>query len=269
MDSSFIRDQFAINRELPRKCVLPAIVLLTALGIGISVVCLSIGYTIVFQNIFYLPILLACIYFTDKAILFTTGIVLVYLGLIFFIPHDQDVILPALIRAFFFEFLTFVIVTVVGDRNHAYELLNAQREDLQARVKSQTELIKLELEKSQRLEKAYRDSTQIVERIFEQINVSVVQWNADLYITKVNPAFESLIGRNRGDIVGRKLSTLNFLDQASRAWCGKPVHANVRSADGTIHPTLWVFSEIFHPGMTIPADVIGHGIETGLTETIQ
>lgn len=269
MDSSFIREHLSPDRELPKRCMLPAIVLLTVLGIGVSVVCLILGQTIVFQNIFYLPILIVCVYFTDKAMPYTTFVVIVYLALILLIPHDQPVLVPALIRSFFFEFLTFVIVCIIGDRNHAYRLLETQREDLQARVKSQTELIEIELEKSQRLEKAYRDSTQFGERVFEQLNIPTVQWNADLYITKANPAFERLIGRTRDDLIGRKLQTLPFLDQAARAWNGTPVRAELRSADGSTHTLLWVFSEIFHPSMTLPADVVGQGVEMSMSEAIQ
>lgn len=265
MDSSFIREHLSPDRDLPKRCVLPAIVLLSLLSIGVSVVCLTLGYTTVFQNIFYLPILLVCIYFTDKAMIFTTFVTLLYLALMLFMPHGERVLIPALIRAFFFEFITFVIVAVVGDRNHAYELLAAQRADLQERVKSQTELIEQELEKSQRLEKAYRDSTQFADRVFEQLNIATVQWNGDLYITKANPAFERLVGRHKDDLVGRKLQTLQFLEQAARAWNGAPVRSDVRSTDGSTYETLWVFSEIFHPGMTVPADVIGQGIVVALT----
>lgn len=267
MDQTDIRECLSTDRELPKSCVLPAIVLLTALGIGVSVVCLMLGYTTVFQNIFYFPILLTCIYFTDKAMAFTTFVSLVYLALILSIPHGQPVLVPALIRVFFFELLSFVIVAVVRDRNRAQVELDAQRADLQERVRSQTELIELELEKSQRLEKAYRDSTQFADRVFEQINIATVQWNVDLYVTKANPAFERLVGRKRDDLIGRKIQTLPFLDRAARAWNGTPVREEVRSADGTTLETLWVFSEIFHPGMTLPADVVGQGIVTGPTET--
>lgn len=269
MDSSFIREHLSPDREMPKRFMLPAIVLLTVLGIGVSVVCLMLGQTIVFQNIYYFPILMVCVYFTDKAIPFTTFIVIVYLALILLIPHTQPVLIPALIRAFFFELLTFVIVRVIGDRNRAYRLLETQRADLQMRVKSQTELIEIELEKSQRLEKAYRDSTQFGERVFEQLNIPTVQWNADLYITKANPAFERLLGRERDDLIGRKLQTLPFLDQAARAWNGAPVRAEIRSADGSTRTMLWVFSEIFHPSMTLPADVIGQGVEMSATEANQ
>jgi len=47
------------------------IAIATLAAIAISIYCLSHGWVIIFQNLFYFPIILSCVYYTKKGFAFS------------------------------------------------------------------------------------------------------------------------------------------------------------------------------------------------------
>ncbi|PKL59901.1 MAG: hypothetical protein CVV33_05465, partial [Methanomicrobiales archaeon HGW-Methanomicrobiales-4] len=75
----------------------------------VSIYSLQMGYTIIFQNLFYLPIIFACIFYLWRGFLFSCLLAIVYLGLMIEYAQDNTVFLQALIRVLIFIVIAGVI----------------------------------------------------------------------------------------------------------------------------------------------------------------
>jgi len=262
MNSSYIREAAFNGWELPKICSLPAIILLSALAIGVSIVCLSLGETILFPHLFYLPIIVACISYPKRGFLFTTGISAVYILLVLGITKDMNELWPALVRVVFFELVTAVLVYLSQKKDKAEKLLIQQHEEMEESIKDRTELLRNELGQTLRLAHAYREANERFEQGINALNVSYVRWNAEMYITYTNRTFEHILGREKSDLIGRKLSSLPFLEEAWKNYRSDPIRAEVRT--GTENRRIqWVFADVFESGSTTPDSFLGIGMTVG------
>ena len=100
-------------------CVKPLIALVTVLAIGISVLCLSFGYSIVFPHLYYIPIIIICTFFPRYGIYFTATIAVVYVSLVMGITRDAQLLFPALVRSAFFM----IVGAVLTGAREAYTYL--------------------------------------------------------------------------------------------------------------------------------------------------
>ena len=62
---------------------------------AISIYYLSSGVFIIFQNLFYVPIIIACVYYTKKGFAFSVALSVIYLFLIIVFTSDSAVIIQA------------------------------------------------------------------------------------------------------------------------------------------------------------------------------
>lgn len=92
---------------------------ITAVCIFTSIVCLQSGYTIIFQNLFYIPIILACVLYTRKGFFISCLLALIYFGLMAGYTQDKEILLQALIRVLLFVCIAGVItsLTIAGKRS--------------------------------------------------------------------------------------------------------------------------------------------------------
>lgn len=261
MNSSCIRETLN-GWELPKLCSLPAIILLSALGIGVSIVCLSLGETIVFPHLFYLPIIITGLSFPKRGILFASGISVIYLLLVLGITKDMNQLWAAVVRALFFELIAAIVVFLAKKSEKAEKLLTQQQEEIETTVKERTEQLRNELGQTLRLAHAYRETSERYERGINALNVAYVRWNAELYITYTNRTFEHLLGREKSDLIGRKLSSLPFLEEAWKNYRTDPTLAEIRTGNET-KKLRWVFSEVFEDGCSTPDSFLGIGMEIG------
>jgi PAS domain-containing protein len=88
-----------------------------------------------------------------------------------------------------------------------------------------------------------------------------VQWNSELYITGTNDSFEELVGRVHSDLVGRRISTLPWLEEASRKQETGSVIIPVPGPDQKTRSVLWIFTDMFNEDSDIPFMTVGSGIE--------
>ncbi len=104
---------------------LPAITigLTTLIGFGVGVVALMWGITTIFQNLLYIPIIIACIYFAKPGFIYSVAIAMGYFILIALFPHDAKILTDALIRVFIFILMAAVITFLVSGRGKAEKAL--------------------------------------------------------------------------------------------------------------------------------------------------
>lgn len=250
-----------------RLWTVPVLVLLTVLAIGLTVLCLSFGYTIVFQNLYYLPIIMVCVNYPKRGMLFTTCVSAVYVLLIVAITRDPSLLAPALVRFAFFELVAGIMVHLSARKAETEASLKADRDTLTEKIAAQDEFIHTELEKSQRLANTYREMNQHEQMLFNRLAIPLLVLNPDRYIIRVNEEFTKLCGRQETDLVGRKLATLPLLEEASKKPYGTSVEADLTGADGSLHPVLWSFSAIYGPDETEISGIVVLGMKlTGQNE---
>jgi PAS domain S-box-containing protein len=146
----------------------------TLAAIAISIYCLSHGRVIIFQNLFYFPIIIACVYYTKKGFAFSFVLSFTYLFLVISFTRDSIVIIEALIGVFIF-------VGVAG----VTTLLSIMRK---------------------RAEEAMRDLEVRYRRLFESTKDGILILDAETgMIVDVNPFLIALLGFSHEQFVGKAI----------------------------------------------------------------
>ncbi len=109
------------NRWLP----LVFIALLTIAALVISVISLIFGWQTIFQNLFYFPIILACIYYIKRGLVFSVVLACCYFVLMVMFSQDPVVLEGAFVRVLFFILVAGVITYLSMVRRRAED---SQRE---------------------------------------------------------------------------------------------------------------------------------------------
>lgn len=92
----------------------------TLVCILVSVYSLRSGYTIIFQNLFYIPIILACVFYTWRGFFFSCLLAVTYLFLMVQFSPDSMILLQAGIRVIIFVAIA-LVVTVLAVSGKKYE----------------------------------------------------------------------------------------------------------------------------------------------------
>jgi len=133
---------------------------LTILAIGISIYCLSSGYFIIFQNLFYIPIIIACVYYTRRGFVFSCIIACIYFVLTIAFTRDSVTILQALVRVLIFILVAAVITYLSLTRKKVEETLQQQHDHLEDLVLERTTQLEEDITERKRVEvelAKYRD----------------------------------------------------------------------------------------------------------------
>ncbi len=94
----------------------------TFIAIAASIYCLLSDWTIIFQNLLYIPIIIACVYYTKKGFVFSIGLSFLYLLLIIVFTYNSIVIMQAIIRVCLFIFIAGVTMFLSIKRKSSEEV---------------------------------------------------------------------------------------------------------------------------------------------------
>jgi PAS domain S-box-containing protein len=153
------------------------------------------------------------------------------------------------------------------ERQRAVDRLNSQKQNLTAIVERQTAELSEELQQSVRLERAYRETSEYYERIFDRMHSPIIITNTELYITRTNKAFEDTVGTPKTELIGRKILSIHPFDQLTAMEEGKTYVLEIPRDGGKNTRILCSFSEIHGEGTTTPAGFIATGLEIPEQET--
>jgi len=92
---------------------------------------LSSGSFIVFQNLFYIPIILSCMYYTMRGFIYSICLAIIYFLLILTFTSDSGTILEALIRVALFITIGGIITFLSMQRKRLRKVLQEEREKFQ------------------------------------------------------------------------------------------------------------------------------------------
>jgi PAS domain S-box-containing protein len=149
--------------------------LLTVIVFIFSIISLMSGWQTIFQNLFYFPILLACVYYLRRGFVFSVILACSYFILMAIFSQDPVVLQGALIRV-----LIFILV---------------------AGVITHLSIIRI------RAEGALKESEAFNRGLVENMPNLVVVYDHDRKIRYVNPATTALLGYSVEEIVGTDIMT--------------------------------------------------------------
>ncbi|MDD5561667.1 MAG: PAS domain-containing sensor histidine kinase [Candidatus Omnitrophica bacterium] len=150
----------------------------TLATIAVSIYCLSSGWFIIFQNLFYIPIIIACLYYLKRGFVFSVILAFIYFALIIAFTKDPSVIKQALIRIVIFASVAGITVFLSIKRKRAEEELQVAKAAL---------------------EKSKQSFFNIVEKSADGIIVT----DNNGIVCFCNPSAESIFGVNKDDFIGK------------------------------------------------------------------
>jgi len=106
--------------------------------IAISIYCLALGYFIIFQNLFYIPIIIACVYYTKRGFIFSVIIACLYFLLTIAFTRESSILLQAFVRVLIFVLVAGVITYLSLARKRVEESLRRQHDNLEGLVQERT-----------------------------------------------------------------------------------------------------------------------------------
>ena len=104
----------------------------------ISILCLLSGSFAIFQNFFYIPIIIACIYYTKRGILFSIFIACIYFFLILGFTRDAMILVESLISSVIFILVAAVTTRLAMERKKAEDTLTGYKDHLEDLVAERT-----------------------------------------------------------------------------------------------------------------------------------
>jgi PAS domain S-box-containing protein len=109
--------------KIPQKGWLPLtlIVILTIAALVVSVISLIFGWQTIFQNLFYFPIILACIYYMKRGFVFSVILACCYFVLMAIFSQDPVILEGAFVRVLIFIIVAGVITYLSMVRGRAEE----------------------------------------------------------------------------------------------------------------------------------------------------
>ena len=130
------------------------VVVVTTLGaVSVSVFCLSSGHFIIFQNLFYIPIVVACICYTMRGFVFSVVLAGIYFCLIMGFTQESIILLEAFVRSLIFVLIAGIITYLSSVRVRAESILREQHGDLENLVRERTKQFEEGVLMRERLEK--------------------------------------------------------------------------------------------------------------------
>ena len=100
----------------------------TAAAIIVSLVCLFSGTVIIFQNLFYFPIILSCIYFAKRGFFYSACLAFIYLLLILLFTREMNIVMQAIARTVLFIVVAAVVSSLAAGRRRSEEALRESEE---------------------------------------------------------------------------------------------------------------------------------------------
>jgi PAS domain S-box-containing protein len=165
--------------------------------IAISIYCLSSGYFIIFQNLFYIPIIIACVYYTRRGFVFSVIIACLYFLLTIAFTRESLILLQAFVRVLIFILVAGVITYLSLARKRVEESLRQQHDNLEGLVQERTAQLEEDNTERKRAEEALRESEKQVRRKLDAIlspdaNISALELSDIIDSEKIQKMMDEL-----------------------------------------------------------------------------
>ncbi len=164
-----------VSPQQKRWLLLVFLIILTIGVLITSVIALYLGWTTIFQNLLYFPIIFACVYYVKRGFVFSVLLTFGYFVLVLAFSSDPDVLQGALIRVLIFILVSGVITYL--------SIIRIQAED------------------------ALKESEEFNRGLVENIPNLVMVYDHDRKIRYVNPEATTTLGYSAKEMVGTDIIT--------------------------------------------------------------
>jgi|GEM_PF-5937172 len=269
------------------RVALTAVICSTLLSAILSLFLLSSGFTDIAQILFFIPIILACLFYLRVGLIYSFFLALLYLIILLFtagVDHLVNGAIRVLIFVIVGAVVTFLMegwmVTERGLRARTLEL-NMINEALQ---RKNEQLLALETEMQahrdeiQQMQRELLETNDFLNNLISYTNAPIVVWDADGKITRFNDAFARLSGIPADEAIGSDLSILfrsdtceSAMDLIRGASCGSSWEGTeipIRTQNRDVRAVLWNSSNILsEDGKTVIATIAQGQDVTDLRKT--
>jgi PAS domain S-box-containing protein len=123
------------NHHITIKEKIPLLFLILSALVSILIIiwCIEAGYTAIFQNILYIPIILACVIYPRQGFIFSCFLALTYFTIMIGYTKDETILLQAFLRLLFFICIAGVI-TLLASAGKRIEETNLELSEFQNNV---------------------------------------------------------------------------------------------------------------------------------------
>jgi len=200
--------------------------LLTLISVGVVIIALRVGYDIVIANILYIPLIVACFYYSWRGFAFSSVLVSVFLIIVLAVKPGFIVLESALIQSVFFLIISGVIAVFSTIRTKSSEKL--------AEAENQFDSLFEAISEGFAYCKMIRDET---------------EKTVDFEYLKVNSSFEKITGLSRiegkrGSEIARDLIKQDpdlFKTYKRVADTGNCESCEIKLASGSVHLSVSVY----------------------------
>jgi PAS domain S-box-containing protein len=134
-----------------------AVIAVTTIAIiAISIYCLASSYFIIFQNLFYVPVIIACMYYTRRGFAFSIIIACLYFLLTLAFTRDPSILLQAFVRVLIFVLVAGVITFLSLARKRVEDSLRRQQDGFKGLVQERTAPLEADIAERKRAEESLR-----------------------------------------------------------------------------------------------------------------
>ena len=236
----------------PQKGWLPLLFLpaLTLAVLIISIISLLSGWLTIFQNLFYFPIILACVYYLKRGFVFSVILACCYFILMAVFSKDPIILEGAFVRVLFFILVAGVITYLSLRWSRGEEALLRNAEELHAAYEELTasqEELRANLAELTRQERALRTFNAYNRSLLEASLDPLVTINHEGKIADVNISTEKVTGYSRAELIGTDFT--NYFTEPEKAKEGyqrvftegmvRDYPLNLRHREGQITPVLY------------------------------
>ncbi len=335
----------------------------------ISIYFLEIGYTIIFQNLFYVPIILVCAIYIWRGLIFSCFLILTYFGLMVVYITDPATIMEALIRVVIFigiagvvtffalinqkskdeirqlaafresiinnarvwltvlnkkgeillwntaaEEITGYKLDVVLGNNAIWKLLYPKKEyrkeitDTITRIISENQFLEnfettiltkdgkqrfiswntkeipsdskgepsfvaigIDITDRKCMEESLKETNTYLENLISIANVPIIIWDSQFRISRMNHAFENLIGRTEEEVLGKSIEfmfpvqdvqqSMNLLKTTQEGVRWDTVEIDIQHKDGSVRNLVWNSATLYNFYNHRPVATIAQGLD--------
>ncbi len=161
------------------------------------------------------------------------------------------------------------IVALVLRNASLYELQDKIIEERTYEVQAAYEEIRSELEERKKIEENLASTNAYLENLITYANVPIIVWDPDCIITRINQAFELLIGKTTGDLLkkpisvlfpaGQVLDSMKIIEGTRSGNRLNTAEIPILHNDGSVRLVLWNTAPIYLPEGQVPVATIAQG----------
>jgi len=222
---------------ISRQRAILAVAATTLLAVGLSIYCLNSGWFIVFQNLYYLPIIISCVYYSKRGFVFSVFLAFLYFFLIIAFTRDAIILQQAIIRVLIFILIAGVIT-----------FLSLRRKQV---------------------EEALRETNSYLDNLFNYANTPIIVWNPQFRITRFNHAFEDLTGLKSEEVLGKEIDLLfpedrreeclGHIRQTTGGERWEVIEIPILHRGGSVRTILWNSATLYSPDGKMAIATIAQG----------